>query len=271
MQSHYLSYNNSTIHYLQFGSGSKLLCCFHGYDKDSFSFLFLEKLLGEQYTIIAIDAPYHGKTKWKEGFVENAGFVLPILKKVKDTIHIEGDKLTILGFSMGGRMALSLVQLIPEKVERLVLIASDGFDFNFWRWLLTDTFLAKILMAHVIINPTWALGLIKKAEKFWLIKMKLSTFLTLQLSDEEKRKRLYDQVVSNRKLKPSTTEIKQLIKEYFIEVRMMFGEEDQIVPAKNTIHFQKKLGETVKVKWVKAGHNLLNETQAQNIMDLFSQ
>lgn len=170
---------------------------------------------------------------------------------------------------MGGRMALSLLTIIPEKIDRMVLIATDGLVFNFWRWLVSETIFANGLIRHAIKNPSWALGLIKRVEKLGLIKKTLSTFLAHQFSDETKRKVLYQQVVSNKKIKPNKRVISQLIKQYSISVRMMYGEDDQIVPAKNAIHFQKKIGKLVKVKRVKWGHSLLNESQVQNIQDLF--
>src|ERR1035437_4038700 len=64
-----VSYQQSTFHFHQFGNGAKLLLCFHGYGEMAGSFLFLEKSLGKEYTMIAIDFPFHGKTNWQEGLL----------------------------------------------------------------------------------------------------------------------------------------------------------------------------------------------------------
>ncbi len=270
MESHYQSYQKSTIHYLKLGSGSKLLFCFHGYARHSGSFLFLEKLLGETYTIIALDTPFHGLTKWKERDAIEPQFMLSILQAIKEELNRHNETFSILGFSMGGRIALLIAQLIPEQIERLVLIAPDGLNFNFWRWLATDTIIANRLIAYTTKNPAWAFWVTDKAEKLRLINRNLAEFVLFNIAGEDNRTRLYQQMVANRKLKPDLRKLKQAIRKHSITIRMMFGETDRIVPIAGGIKFQQGIEEFVKIKLVKAGHNLLIESQSANIMELFS-
>ena len=61
------------------GTGNKLLLCFHGYGEDAYSFSFLEKHLGETYSLIVIDFPFHGKTVWKDGLLFTANDLLMAL------------------------------------------------------------------------------------------------------------------------------------------------------------------------------------------------
>lgn len=270
METHYLSYQKSTIHYLKFGSGSTLLFCFHGYARDGDSFLFLEKLLGETYTIIALDAPFHGLTKWKEQDAIEPPFMLSILQTIKVELNRRDEQFSILGFSMGGRIALLIAQLIPEEIERLILIAPDGLNFNFWRWLATDTIMANRLMAYTTKHPAWAFWITDKAKRLRLINRNLSEFVRFNLANEDNRILLYQQLMANRKLKLDVSKLKQNIRKHSIPVRMMFGENDRIVPVAGGIKFRKGIEEFVKIKQVKAGHNLLIKSQAANIMELFS-
>ena len=62
-----ITYKKSIINVSIFGTGNKLLICFHGYGEDGDSFEPLEKKLGNEYTLAAIDFPFHGETKWNEG------------------------------------------------------------------------------------------------------------------------------------------------------------------------------------------------------------
>jgi pimeloyl-ACP methyl ester carboxylesterase len=48
-----------------------------------------------------------------------------ILTALLDTLHIA--RATLIGNSMGGRIAWSYAAAHPERVERLVLISPDGF------------------------------------------------------------------------------------------------------------------------------------------------
>ena len=270
MESHYLSYQKSTIHYLKFGSGSKLLFCFHGYARESGSFLFLEKTMGAKYTIIALDAPFHGLTKWKEQDAIEPPFMLSILQTIKEELNRRDEPFSIMGFSMGGRIALLIAQLIPEQIERLVLIAPDGLNYNFWRWLSTDTIIANRLIAYTTKHPTWAFWVTDKAEKLRLINRNLAEFVRFHLSNEDNRTLLYQQLMANKKLKPDASKLKQAIRKYSIPVRMMFGENDRIVTIAGGLKFRRGIEDYVKVKQVKGGHHLLIESQVANIMELFS-
>ena len=40
------------------------------------------------------------------------------------------DKVALAGYSMGGRVCLTITELLPELIDRVLLIASDGLVFN---------------------------------------------------------------------------------------------------------------------------------------------
>ena len=67
MHTEYIPWGSSRIAYTRWGTGGKLLFCLHGYGETGAGFAFLETALGDEYTILAIDMPFHGGTDWKEG------------------------------------------------------------------------------------------------------------------------------------------------------------------------------------------------------------
>jgi pimeloyl-ACP methyl ester carboxylesterase len=67
MKSDQLLFGRSCIHYIQYGYGPGLIFCFHGYGENAVSFAIFEEILGDRFTLIAIDFPFHGKTDWQEG------------------------------------------------------------------------------------------------------------------------------------------------------------------------------------------------------------
>ena len=118
MQQLSLAYRSSRINYYVFGKGSKIIFCLHGYGEDGSSFSFLEKYIDAEYTLYAIDFPFHGATEWKEkdAFVtEDIVAIIQLIAPAKNTI-------SLLAYSMGGRATMHLLQLIPEKIDRVVLV-----------------------------------------------------------------------------------------------------------------------------------------------------
>ena len=115
MEHRLLSYKNSDISYYRFGSGPKQVICFHGYGEEATLYSFLEKYAGNHFTFYAIDLPFHGQTKWNDGLA----FTHNDLQQIVETILTErNEKLILMGFSLGGRIALSFYQSQPEQIGR---------------------------------------------------------------------------------------------------------------------------------------------------------
>lgn len=115
MEHKQLIYRNSSISYYRFGSGPKAVVCFHGYGEEAAAFNFLEKYASNQYTFISIDLPFHGKTEWKDGINFLPKDLLQIIERILEqnkppTSNFQpqnpNPKLSILGFSLGGRMGI---------------------------------------------------------------------------------------------------------------------------------------------------------------------
>lgn len=271
MQSHYISYKNSTIHYRRFGNGPKLLFCFHGYGRESDTFYILERRLGHLFTIIAVDIPFHGRTEWKDELIFEPKYLQDILQQITAGLHKENSKFSLLGFSMGGRIALHLTQLMPQKIERLILLAPDGLHSNMWRYLASDTWLGNKLVNYTIHNAGWIEWILNKAEKRNIIHNNLADFVRYYLDNEEHRLMFYHKYISMRKFKPSLAKLKRLIRKYKIPVRMMFGRFDKVIPYAGGEKFREGLEEFASVKIIETGHHLLSEAHVDKIVQLINQ
>lgn len=270
MQSHHIAFKNSRIHYRQFGNGSRLLFCFHGYGRESDTFYILERRLGSIFTIIAIDIPFHGRTEWKDETVVKPGYLQQILQQIRSSLHKENSKFSLLGFSMGGRIALYLTQLMPSQVERLILLAPDGLHVHFWRYLVSDTWLGNKAANYTMHHAKWIEWILNKAEKRNIIHNNLADFVRYYLDDEEHRLMFYHKYISMRKFKPSLNKLKRLIKKYKIPVKMMFGRFDKVIPYAGGEKFREGIEEFVSVKIVETGHHLLSEAHVDKIVQLIN-
>jgi len=270
MKSHYITYKNSNIHYRQFGDGPKLLFCFHGYGRESDTFYILERRLGRLYTIIAIDVPFHGRTEWKDEIVLQPKYLQQFLLQIQSSLNKENIKFSLLGFSMGGRISLHLTQLMPDKIERLILLAPDGLTSNVWRWMASDTWLGNKLVNYTVHNSRWIEWILNKAEKRQIIHRNLADFIRYYLDDEEDRLMFYNRYASMQKFRPSPGRLKRLIIKYRIPVKMMFGRFDQVIPYKGGERFKQGIEEFASITIVDAGHHLLSEVYADKIVQLIN-
>lgn len=270
MQSHYITHKNSTIHYRQFGNGPKLLFCFHGYGRESYTFSFLQRKLGDIFTIIAIDIPFHGLTQWNDELVLKPKYLSQFILTIRNSLKKDDLKFSLLGFSMGGRIVLHLTELLYANIERLILIAPDGLSFNFWRWLGSETLIGSKMLHYTIHHPAWLERLINKAEKWHVIHRNLADFIRYYIADDEHRTTLYNRWISMRKFIPDLSKLKRLINKNGIAVKMLFGAYDRVIPYTGGERFRQGIEDLATVEVLDAGHNLLSEVNVRKIAQLIN-
>jgi pimeloyl-ACP methyl ester carboxylesterase len=265
-----LSYRNSNIGYYQFGSGPKPALCFHGYGEDASMYNFLGKYAGNQYTFYAIDLPFHGRTEWKEGLNFSHRDLIQIVEEILNFGNQQPEtgnqKLTLLGFSLGGRAALSLCQAMPEKIKKMVLLAPDGLKVNFWYWLATQTWIGNRFFRFTMKHPGWFFGFLKMLNKLKLVNASIFKFVNFYIGNAEARQLLYARWTTLRKLKPNIKHIKSFIRKNNIQTRLIYGKHDRIILSSVGERFRKGIEENCKLSVIHSGHQVLHEKHIDEIL-----
>jgi 2-succinyl-6-hydroxy-2,4-cyclohexadiene-1-carboxylate synthase len=158
----------------------------HGFTGSGNDWHFLTENLNPNYFPIAIDLPGHGKTKAPNDlrFYSTEAYA-NVINVVLDYFKI--DKTIILGYSMGGRTALSFAAKYPQKVISLVLESSTaGIDEEAERVsrIKTDTEIADSILTNGI-NPF---------VDYW---MNLPFFLSLKSLDDNEYSKLIERKKQN--------------------------------------------------------------------------
>jgi pimeloyl-ACP methyl ester carboxylesterase len=260
-------YNNAWIGYLKAGSGSRVAVCFHGYGEQAESFAFLEKYAGNQYTFYAVDLPYHGQTVWQEGL---SCTIAEIEAIVSGILRQEGAEyaagITLLGFSLGGRVALHLFETGNLLVTRLVLLAPDGLKVNAWYWLATQTRAGNKFFAFTMKHPGWFLGILKGMNKLKLVNASIYKFVHHYIGDAEVRRLLYTRWTALRKIKPGLKRIKARITAGNTVVRLVYGSHDRIILSSVGEKFRKGTEKQCSISIIHAGHQVLHEKHAAELL-----
>lgn len=117
-----LRVNNCQVSYRREGAG-KAVVLLHGFGEDHKVFDDLIVGLSSEYLVIAPDIPGSGNSEYQ-----------PQLKSLTDIAEIINsiaeheclDKITVIGHSMGGYIALAYAEKYPEKIEKLGLFHSTA-------------------------------------------------------------------------------------------------------------------------------------------------
>ena len=120
---------------LSAGSGDPVVCL-HGLGGTKASFLPTTAALAEDYRVIAMDLPGFGESGKPLRAAYDAPFFANSVIALLDELGIE--RAHLIGNSMGGRVAIELGLLHPERVNRLAMLspALAWLRDRRWRWLL---------------------------------------------------------------------------------------------------------------------------------------
>ena len=178
---------NGQLSYQVFGTGEEILLAFHGFGQSGKIFEEWAQVIGSQFTIYAFDLFYHGnsmrpfqnlsKTEWEEWiqlFLAKEGFA----------------RFSILGYSLGGRFAISTAILFGERVNKLFLVAPDGIFLTVWFKLSTTPGL-KLLFKYFVMHPDRLERMLAFNERSRMINRYVADFARKEMGDLENRKRVY--------------------------------------------------------------------------------
>ena len=259
-----LSYQSSKIRYYTFGSGNEVVFCFHGYGLDGSCFGFLEKAIPHSHTIICIDFPFHGSTEWNGGIMFTQNDLINIIRLLHP---FPSNKFSILGYSMGGRIALSLLQNYSDYINRVILIAPDGLKFHFWQYLSTQTNWGNKLFRFTMNHPAWLFALVKLGVVFRLLNRSITKFVHHHIDTKIERDLLYNRWTSMRKFTTNLVLIKQIITEKSIQIDIITGKFDRVITTYQATRFRGNLS-LITLTELDSGHHLLKEHWVDSIVKL---
>ena len=262
-----ITYKNSVISYCRFGQGPATVICFHGFGEDAMVYAFLEKYAGHQYTFYAIDLPFHGKTSWEEGLDFNNADLAQIIDTMLERTPGDLSQLYLLGFSLGGRVALSFYESRAGQTTKLVLLAPDGLKINFWYWLATQTLLGNRLFAFSMKYPGWFFYLLKVFNKTGFVNSSVYKFVCFYIGNSQAREVLYTRWTGLRKLKPNLVKVKSFIRQYRTPARLVYGKYDRVILPIRGSKFQKGIEEHCTISVIDSGHQVLHEKHVEEILN----
>lgn len=254
---HFISFRSSRFHYACLGTGPRILFAFHGYGESGESFGFLEGALGSDFTIVAIDLPFHGASVWQEGLSLAPRDLLEVMSSIADRLPGKEDGWWLMGYSMGGRVALQLLELAPARIRRMVLLATDGLQMNFWYWLATQTMAGNALFRWTMKRPAWLFFLLKTGHVLRVVNPSIYKFTAHYVDDARIREKLYARWTTMRGFRPDLAAVGRFIRQYEIPMRLLYGSYDRIIRWERGERFRRPNAPYCELTLLQAGHQLL--------------
>ncbi len=257
----YFLSGNERLHYLKSGKGKRLLLAFHGYGNDAGSFASIEHYLANDFTVLSFDLPHHGKSTWGDAPLAKQDLAR-LVDMMKKEYHVE--KISLLGYSLGGRVCLSIIELVPESIDHVTLLATDGLVKNWYYSFFTATYLGKKMFRHMLEKPARYFKVMDWFKKWHMVHPSRHKFALHALSSVEARDLLLKVWPAMSLLVPSPSELKSIIRQYQIPVSLFMGVNDRIMPPRLGEQFKSGL-DTVRLHLLERGHRLFDDENAEQI------
>ncbi len=246
----FIQYKKNKVHCVKMGEGSQLMIAFHGFSNDYSIFLPLAELLQKTYTIIAIDLPGHGLTEWQDKYFDEAA-LMALIQGFKNDLHV--DKIAVMGYSLGGRMALMALEKQANWISNCFLFAADGLTKNIPYRIATRSFWGKLMFDYVSQKPKSFLSVVDRLKKMNVINGGLQKFVHNNLNDESVRKQAnYVWHVTSRII-PHKSIIQYQLKRNETDLYIISGAFDQVMTVASATQFSKGLSHTT-LQTLQCGH-----------------
>jgi len=258
----YLSAGARQLHYLRSGAGSRLLLAFHGYGDDAGLFQGMAPYLEEAYTIVSVSLPHHGQSRWPEAapFTQD-----DLVSLVEGLLRASGrERLSLAGYSLGGRVCLMLLELMPERLERVLLLAPDGLAPNRLYYFATRAAAGRTLFRRFLEGDGRHNRWIDWLHRCGLLSSVRYKFVMRHVGTEAARRFLLQVWPAMCRLLPDSRKVRRNIRRYHIPVHIFMGRDDRIIPPRAARSFGRGLPE-VQVTVLEEGHYLFRRELLREI------
>lgn len=259
--------NGNKIHYQDYQNefAKETIVCLHGFLSSSFSFRRLIPLLHEQFHVISIDLPPFGKSGKSKRYIYSYKNLALTVIELLEKLGIKN--FTLLGHSMGGQLALNIVHLRPDLVDRLILLSSSAY---LKRVKLPLIFASYLPFSHLFV-------------KRYLERSGLERNLRLVVHDQT----MIDQEMENGYLEPFLQKeifhaLTRMIRDWEgdlpVEILnqietpclLIWGEQDKIVPLQIGKQLNKDLNKAKLIVLKDTGH-LIPEERPKDVLNYIRQ
>ena len=220
----------------------------HGFGSSLQTWDVWAKGLATTHRVVRIDLPGSGLSPPDPAHDYRDERSLDMLMALMDSLGLQ--RTSLVGHSMGGRIAWTFAAKFPERVDKLVLVAPDGFaSFGFEYGKPMDVPATLGLMRHVLPKP--------------LLRMNLqSAYARPEALSDAVTTRYHDLILAPGARQAMLDRLRQtvlqepvpLLRQIKAPTLLVWGEADAMIPLNNAQDYLQALQSSRLVSWPQVGH-----------------
>ena len=239
----------------RYGQGPRLLIAQHGFGRDGRSFRTLGRSIGDRYTLLAPDLPFHGATDWTAPDYDAARWLAVVRGLAKHAGHAH---FHYLGHSLGGRIALKLFPELSGELLSFCLVAPDGLGGPYTHWI--DLLPAPVVrgLCATLRYPRGLLRLVRQLHRWQLLDDFSRQYVQQHLREDSYRNRLRGTLRSLPGFRLRARTVIAHFSRARHPVQLFLGRHDRLVDTERIGRLVRRI-ETVDVELIDRGHHLPRE------------
>ncbi|WP_249872624.1 alpha/beta fold hydrolase [Oceanobacillus saliphilus] len=242
-------------------NGKPPLVLVHGFVSSTYTFNRLIPLLAKHFSIIALDLPGFGRSEKSMSFVYSYENYAKIVAECIDYFRLKN--VCIIGHSMGGQIALYTARLIPEQINRLILLSSSGYLKSANRLMILCSYLPLFNIA--VKRRVTRRDVRESLQNVFYNQALITDDHIREFEGPLKEENFYKSLVRLLRHREGDLNANQL-KEVKTPALLIWGEEDKVVPVGVGKRLEADLPNAKLITFEKTGH-LVTEERTKEIYE----
>jgi pimeloyl-ACP methyl ester carboxylesterase len=253
----------------------KAIIALHGFARPCEDHLVWKEVWPEPRRMISIHLAHHGRSAPRSKSLSEDAALPPdlFLQALQEIAVQEGchsDGMDLIGYSIGGRIAMSLLVLSPTQWERVVLLAPDGLKKALFYDLTVHTIWGRWLWMTLDRHADRVNGSIHWLSQRKLLPKHLAQFALFHTETHEMRMMVWKGWRAHRLFWPSLKDLARAMESGPADgMHLFFGERDKVIPPSNAMALKKRVNNRlnhVNFHVLPSGHAMLREDAIKQLI-----
>jgi len=255
------------------GPRDRAVIAFHGFARPLEDLLIWQSHWPAPVRLIAVHLPHHGASGPVDpGLPSDAALppasLLDLVQRIAEREGCAPSDMDLIGYSIGGRIALTLLVEAPEVWDRVVLLAPDGLRKAPLYDLTVHTLLGRWMWRGLDRYAPAVNAALGRLHRWGVVPRHLLQFALFHTETAEMRDMVWHGWRAHRLCWPPKSQVVAALEGGQMgRVDFCFGTKDRVIPASNADGLRKRLkAPAVRFHRVHSGHGMLREDVLREVL-----
>ncbi|MEO0403245.1 MAG: alpha/beta hydrolase [Bacteroidota bacterium] len=262
MKKSLFQFRDFTVEYAVIGEGNHPVIALHGFNRPLEDMALLQTLLDENEFMVSIHLFHQGASVIDPSRSLEDGVPVSELAELFFAIAMEmgSSTFSLFGYSLGGRVCLSVYELAHASIPKMILFAPDGLYKNpFYQWAIHSR-MGRSTFNWILNHQQPVLKLVDFVRWCTLIPAKLHRFVHVHMGEERseaERWKIYNSWQTYKFCFPNLAEVAKSLRDSKTKFHLVMGRHDSVIKYKYAQNLLGPLGTDQPLITIDAGHILL--------------